>query len=82
MRACRTWDARLDQHPAGKSSMRDFKDTHKWHEKHGRRTAIAPKPSPSVPPKKRPSKARHIHHACRLLTRLVTLELSMKSYAC
>lgn len=37
--------------------MRDFKDTHKWHEEHGRRSAIAPKPSPSVPPKKRPVKA-------------------------
>lgn len=25
-----TWDARIDEHPAGESSLRDFKDVYSW----------------------------------------------------
>ena len=56
----RLQDARIDEHPAGKSSLRDFKDVYCWTgDEKGRRSNASPRGSSAASlPRKRPPKAR------------------------
>lgn len=55
-----TWDARIEEHPAGESSLRDFKDVYRWTgDEKGRRSSAAPRDaSAAPPPRNRVPKAR------------------------
>lgn len=52
-------DARIEEHPAGESSLRDFKDVYSWTgDEKGRRSSGAPRDPVALPPRKRVPKVR------------------------
>ena len=48
-----SWDARIEDHPVGNASLRDFAGAFSWSEQHGRRSAGSPGGATPLPPRKR-----------------------------